>query len=149
MASPRGPLNGTDIKIYADNELIAYATSGSLSISMDTRDVTNFSSNAWESTIEGQRSWALSCDGVYAWRTLTADAFGADDMWVDYIHKRQLVTVRFGTTDTESGDSSYRGTAWVTDVSINAGTEDTATYSISFKGSGPLDFRRYPDNWII
>lgn len=151
MSSPRGPINGTSIKLYVDNQLIAYAQNASISISMDTRDVTNYESNAWETTIEGQRSWSLSTDGLYAWRTETADAYGADDVWEDYLHNRKQIVVLFGARLPQqfNGDSWYKGMAWITDISINSGTESNATYSITLKGSGPLDFRRYPYNWIL
>ena len=67
MASPHGILNGTEIKVYDDTKLIAYATSGTLSINQATRETTNRDSGGWKTTIEGNREFSVSLDGMYAW----------------------------------------------------------------------------------
>jgi predicted secreted protein len=145
MANLTTALNGTDIKIMdaSDNTLVAYAQSGTLNVNMSTRDISNKESSGWTESMEGARNWDVSVDGAYAWVD-TSDAEltnSADDILKSYIGvsgTRSSVVIRFGTDGSATGDTFYEGTAWLTAFSVSAPTEDTATYSLSFTGTGAL-----------
>ena len=50
-------INGTNIGIYDGATLVAYATSGSVSINHSTREISNKESAGWKEIMEGQRDW--------------------------------------------------------------------------------------------
>ena len=140
-------LNGTDIRVYdgSTNDLIAYAQSGTLNFSMSTRDITNKQSGGFKESLEGLREWSVDMDGAYAWTNPAGAgiADGLDDLFLKYLldlgsNTREAFTVRFGNTGGATGDTYYEGSAFLTSVSVSAGTEDTATYSISLEGTGGL-----------
>jgi len=142
MANLTTALNGTDIKVYdSSNILVAYAQSGTLNVNMSTRSITNKESSGWDENMEGVRNWDISVDGAYAWTDTggTALTNGADDLLNSYILTRASFTIKFGNTDTtDVGNTYYEGTAWLTSFSVSAPNEDTATYSLSFTGTGEL-----------
>ncbi len=134
-------LNGTDVKVYdGSGLLVAYAQNGSININHSTREITNKESAGWKETLEGLRDWSIDVDGAYAWTDAAGAvlANGFEDVINSYILTRATLTVKFGTTATGTGDVVYTGTAWVTSGSLSAGTEDTATYSLSLEGTGAL-----------
>ena len=59
-------LNGTKIGVYDGSTLIAYATSGSISINHSAREISNKESAGWKEVMEGQRDWEMSCEGMLA-----------------------------------------------------------------------------------
>ena len=142
MANLTTALNGTDIKIYdsSTNILVAYAQSGTLNVNHSTRDISNKESAGWAEAMEGARNWDISVDGAYAWTDTSGSALtnGADDMLNTYIITRTSVVIRFGNVTATTGNIYYEGTAWLTSFSVSAPTEDTATYSLSFTGTGAL-----------
>jgi predicted secreted protein len=137
-------LNGTDIRVYdsGTNILVAYAQNGTLNINHSVRDITNKQSSGWKEVLEGLRDWSVSLDGAYAWTdaasTPAALTNGADDALNSYIITRTAVTIRFGNTGGATGDIYYEGSAWLDSFSVTAPTEDTATYSLNFTGTGAL-----------
>ena len=140
-------LNGTDLKVYdsSTNILIAFAQTASITINMDSRDISNKESGGFAESLEGQRNFEISVDGAYAWTNPAGAAItdGADDLFLKYLldagsNTREAFTVRFGDTGGATGDTYYEGSAFLTSVSFTGGTEDTATYSISLEGTGGL-----------
>jgi len=141
MANLTTAINGTDIKVYdSSGVLVAYAQSGTLNVNHSTRDISNKESSGWAEAMEGQRNWDISVDGAYAWTNVSGTALtnGADDALNSYIITRANFTIKFGNTGGSTGDIVYEGTAWMTSFSVSAPTEDTATYSLSFTGTGAL-----------
>jgi len=138
-----GLVNGTDLllKIGTDatNEVIvAYSTSCSLELSMDEIDQTNKDSGGWKSIIGGLRSWSVSCEALYQNEAVSSKkAF--KDFW-SHIDARTAVTIELTITGASNGDANvfYSGSAYVTSLSVNGGTEDQSTYSISLTGTGAL-----------
>ena len=140
-------LNGTDIKVYdsSTNILVAFAQNGTLNFSMDVRDITNKESGGFSESLEGLRSWSVDLDGAYAWTNASGVALtnGMDDLFNQYLldagaNTREAFTIRFGNTGGATGDTYYQGSVFLTSISVAAGTEDTATYNMSFQGTGGL-----------
>ena len=139
MAAPTGVLNGTEIKIYVAGTLVAYATTGSININHSLREITSKDSGAWKEQMEGLRDWSIDLEGMYAWTDPAGGSItNADDLYSSYINTRTSFTITWGTTDAEAGDTKYEGTAYLTTVSMSGATEDSATYSASFSGSGAI-----------
>ncbi len=145
MAVPSGPLNGTDVTVFSgSNEIIAYGTSCTVNITQEPRDRTHKNSGGWRKITEGLRSWTIDIEGLYAWANSSGSVLtnGIDDIFSSYITpdrtSRGELTVKFGTNDSDTGDTYYSGTIWVNSITLSAGTEDNATYSLSGEGDGEI-----------
>jgi TP901-1 family phage major tail protein len=135
-------LNGTDIKVYDSGTglLVAFAQNGSLNINHSLREITSKESGGFKESLEGLRDWSVDLDGAYAWTDAAGAALtnGADDLLNSYMITRQALTIKFGNVAAATGDTVYSGSVWLTSFSVSAGTEDTATYSISLEGTGAI-----------
>ena len=142
MAIQDGQLSGTTVGVYAGATLIAYSTNGTLNINHSTRSVSSKESGGWEESMEGMRSWDASCDALYAWLQPNGSAISnttLSDMFTDYIATRATLTLTFGSKGTTGiGFTKYAGDAWMTSASITAANEDSATFTVSFQGTGTL-----------
>ena len=99
-------------------------------MNLDLRDSTTKSSAGWQDNLGGLKSWELSGDAFVEIGSIT----GADieELWVLW-EARTEVAVKFGASGME-----YTGNALITSISIDAGVEENATYSISLTGTGDL-----------
>lgn len=137
-----GLLNGTDLllKVGTDgNEvLVAFATSCSLEISADEIDQTNKESTGWKSIIQGTRSWSLSADAMYQ-NEAQASRKAFKDFFAN-VNAREKVFIELTIAGALNADANvfYSGQAFVSSLSVNGGTEDQATWSISLTGTGAL-----------
>ena len=128
-------LNATDVvlSVTVDDGLkpIAHCTSASLSMNMDLRDSTTKSSLGFSESLGGLRSWELSGD---AFVDIVEDTSESDilELFTEW-KERAAVLVSFG-----AAGISYTGSAFITSISIDAGVEENATYSISLTGTGEL-----------
>ena len=128
-------LNATDVvlSVTVDDGLkpIAHSTSASISMNMDLRDSTTKSSEGFSASLGGLCSWELSGD---AFVDITDSSDTSEILELFTVWKtRNAVAVKFGATGIE-----YTGSALITSISIDAGVEENATYSISLTGTGEL-----------
>ena len=126
--------NATDVVLKittADGlEAVAHSTSASLSVNMDLRDSTTKSSAGWQENLGGLKSWEMSGDAFVD----IAGPTGADvEQLFTVLVAGTAVTCTFGLTG-----MLYTGTALITSISIDAGVEENATFSISLTGTGAL-----------
>jgi len=128
-----GIINGTLLGVYAGGTLIAHATEGSMSLSMDTRDATTKSSSGYRNLLEGTRSGSISVSALYA----NDAAYGVNDLMSSFTGRSTLV-VKFSTE--VSGDDYWSATCYMTSLEVSAATEDNATYSATFEISGAVTF---------
>ena len=98
-------------------------------MNMDLRDSTTKSSGGYQENLGGQRSWEVSGD---AFVEVGAGDGNIEALW-DTWDARAAVVVNFG-----AAGMIYSGSAFVTSISIDAGVEENATYSISLTGTGVL-----------
>jgi predicted secreted protein len=129
-----GIINATDFGIYIGGSKIACATSASISRSMSPRDATCKDSGGNSESLEGLMEWSMEGEAFFA---LDA-AYGYSDLNTVFIG-RAVVTVRFSTE--VSGNEYYEGTAFLTDLSTDAGVEESQTFSFSLAGTGPLNYK--------
>ena len=128
-------LNATDVTLSitptgGSLTAVAHSTSASISMNMDLRDSTTKSSGGYQANLGGLRSWEVSGDAFVEIGSIT----GADieELWTTW-EARTAVAVKFGASGME-----YTGDALITSISIDAGVEENATYSISLTGTGAL-----------
>jgi len=142
--------NATNVAIRVDGKIagdtIGFATSASLSVSLDLRDSTTKSSLGWQENLGGLKSWEISGD---AFVDLGADPTNANDPWLSDSTTNKTVKLTPSLYDTWAagvavkvafGNStkSWYGQGIITSLSIDAGVEENATYSITIQGTGAL-----------
>jgi predicted secreted protein len=123
--------NATAVTLSIGGEVMAHATSCSLSVNSDLRDATTKSSGGWSESLGGLRSWEMSGDAF-------VDLSGANAILSDcftIIDGGDAVTVVF--TVGTAGDT-YTGQGFITSVSADAGVEENATFSVSITGTDNL-----------
>ena len=142
--------NATNVAIRVGGQgvgnTIGYATSASLSVNMDLRDSTTKSSGGWQENLGGLKSWEISGD---AFVDVDADTFTGNDPFIDGTPTDStLKNIGSLWTTWQAGDAvvvafgndtkEWYGNAIITSISIDAGVEENATYSISLTGTGQL-----------
>ena len=134
-------VNATDVVIRLKagatgdpSDLLLHATSASLSVSRDLRDSTTKSSLGFSESLAGLKSWEMSGDGFVDFTT-TASNQNAQQLLDQMLLDDPIVEVSFGLT---GGSVEYTGTAFITSMSIDAGVEENATYSLSLTGTGSI-----------
>lgn len=135
-------INGSDIGLYISTTsggtytLIAFSQDGSLSLNMETRDITNKSSSGWRELLESTRSGSISGNFFYAERDSSgADVYGYDNLFNHYKERTQLF-VKFSTGVT--GDAYYTAAGYVTSLEASAPTEDNTTCSVTIELTGAI-----------
>lgn len=122
---------------------IAAATNASIEISMDTKDViTKDSANgAWTTVTPNKLSWSGSSDNLFE---LEADGAAYDTLF-EYMTNKTKVYVKFGTAKNFTASNGwtlnqglYSGEVYITSLSLSAGADDNAQFSVSFTGTGAL-----------
>ena len=111
-----------------------HSTSVSLSVNVDTIDISNKDSAGFRDIIGGQKSFSLSADGLMDFAT------GGSDTEVDELFTQMLgrtaVTFIFGIADASAYNMS--GSGFITSLEITGGTEDAPTYSVTIEGTDTL-----------
>ena len=138
--------NGTSLVVLIGTEVIGFATSCSLSLAIDAPDASTKQSLGWADEIGGQRSWSLTTDGLATVVPGTVATYVTTAELNALAIARTAVTVKFTTVDNStvggvtpvSGDVIYSGSAFIESVDMTADMENPVTYSVSFKGTGPL-----------
>lgn len=127
--------NGTELGVYISDVLIAAATDCSLSLNVETIDITTKDSQGFRELLGGVRSGSISVSGLIDY----VDASNKDmaDLWTVW-ETRTAVTVKFSKANEATGDLSFSASAILTSLEQSGGTEDTATYSATFELTGAI-----------
>ena len=125
--------NGTNLGVYIGGTLIAAAQDVSLSLSMETIDITTKDSAGYRELLAGLRSGSMSCNGLIDY----VDASNKDvtDLYAAWEARTEL-TLKFSSEIT--GDTSFTASGFLTSLEQSGGTEDTATYSATFELTGQV-----------
>lgn len=127
--------NGTELGVYMDSTLIAAATDCSLSLNVETIDITTKDSAGFRELLGGVRSGSISVSGLVDY--LDASNKDVNDLWTAW-EARTAVTVKFSKATEVTGDLSFSASAIITSLEQSGGTEDTATYSATFELTGAI-----------
>jgi predicted secreted protein len=136
-----GVFNGTSLVVLVGTEVVAHATSCSLSFSVDLPDSTTKQSNGWVDHIGGAKSWTLTTDGLATVDPAATASYYTTGELMTAIANRTAVQVKFTTvsgTTPVNGDLIWYGNAFIESMDITADMESPVTYSVSFTGSGQL-----------
>jgi len=135
--------NGTDLILKVSpssggtEAKLMHSQNVSLSINVDTIDISNKDSAGWRDLLGGQKSFSLSADGLMDFNPATAADTEVDELTTQMLN-RTAVTFEFTLASTATGDYYYSGSGFITSLEISAGTEDAPVYSVSIEGSDAL-----------
>jgi TP901-1 family phage major tail protein len=128
--------NGTELGVYIDSTLIAAATDCSLSLNVETIDITTKDSAGFRELLGGVRSGSISVSGLIDYTDADSNK-DVTDLWTAW-EARTAVTVKFSKATEVTGDLSFSASAIITSLEQSGGTEDTATYSATFELTGAI-----------
>lgn len=143
-------IEGKDLMLFISDSVsgtyksIGAATNCSIEVTMDTKETTtkDSASGHWATSTANKLSWSASSDNLF---TTTPDGEGYDELYAAMV-AREPIFVKFGQT-TKSfaagtgwtvASSSYQGSAYITALSLSAGSDDSASFSVSLTGIGEL-----------
>lgn len=126
-------INGTVFLLSIGGTALPDQTEGSISISMETRDITTKDSNGFRELLEGVRSGSISVSGLVD----DDGAGGAGSDLFATLNGRAKVAIVFGL-DGATDDYNYSCNAFCTSLEVSAATEDNVTYSASFEITGAI-----------
>ena len=133
--------NGTDLVLKvqavngaADEFKLMHSTSCTLSMNVDTIDISTKDSEGFRDLLGGQKSFSLSADGLMDF-TSTLSTTDPDELFTNMMN-RTSVTFTFAL-DVQSG-YKYTGSAFITSLEVTGGVEDAPTYSVSLEGTGEI-----------
>ena len=113
-------------------KLIGEARDATLNISQNEIEATSFDSGGWSEYIPGLKEWTVDIEALYI---PTND--GQDALY-DGLVAGSKVQVKL-LPKTGTGNTGYKGDAFVTSWEINPTPDDAVAVSISFRGTGVLD----------
>lgn len=131
-------------------KVIAYATSVSIQIDNETIDVSSKFSCRWSSNYGGRNSYTISCDALYCQK---AQADGNNAVSFDVLMDIMTAGGTIGwvvgqevetdncATAPHSLDKTkpyYYGSAAIASLSLEGGSNEIASSSISLNGDGPI-----------
>ena len=129
-------INGTVfiLKIGTDGAEVALPdqTEGSISINMETRDITTKDSSGYRELLEGVRSGSISVSGLVD----DDGAGGAGSDLFNVLDGRSTTHIIFGLDAAD--DYHYECDAFCTSLEVSGGTEDNVTYSATFEITGSI-----------
>lgn len=131
-------LNGSYGMISVDGTVIMNLTSCDISQEMATRDVTTKTSAGNRELLEGMMSWSGSASGYF--EDEDADGHKALLAALQARTAVALIYTEYDATGTTAalGNTNYTGNIFITSVSRTDGLEESATYEVSFEGTGAL-----------
>lgn len=139
MPASTNVMNGTDVVLAISTDggttytTVGKATTASLQMNMEVRDVTTKDSAGWRELLGGLKSWSLSGEGMVTYN-LTAKV-GFSDLF-GHMNSRTRLYFRFGSATTD--EKKYKGHGFLTSLSQDGGVEDNNSFSFSIEGDGPL-----------
>lgn len=129
-------INGTAYLLQVGGSALPDQTEGSISLSMETRDITTKSSSGFRELAESTRSGSISVSGL-------VDDGGSDALTtlMSSFANRTSVAVVFGLDAAAATDPEHNFTcsnAFVTSLEASGATEDNVTYSATLELSGAI-----------
>lgn len=141
MPATTGIFNGTALNIYildgGTYKAIAHAQSCEISFTHSLRETTSKDSGGDTERLPGKRDWSMTVEALFALDYATATKRGVNELF-DALKAGTPLTARF--TNENSGDKRFQGTVYLTDLAVNAGVEENASFNASFAGSGAITF---------
>ena len=134
-------MNGSLLKVQfidtfdgTPSEAIELITECSLSLSMDTRDITTKSSGGYRELLGGLRSGSMTFTALF--REDASNGFA--QLYASFTAAAVGGRCHVLFTTDNAGDVEYDADAILTSLDVSAGTEDNATMTGTFELSGAI-----------
>lgn len=129
-------IQGEDIIVVVDGKPTLHATTHSLKVDLEVKDIRTKDTNGKEK-YPGDISWSVDGEGlVVIDSALSASHKSSEDVLNLVLSKSQVEVI---IKSPVSGlTKNYKGNAYVTSFSLGTPAGDNATYSYTFTGSGDL-----------
>ncbi len=108
---------------------VAAQRGASLSMSADTLDKTSKDGGGWTESLQGNKSWSISTDGLLIF----------DDAGYIALEEAFLNSENVMVQLASKGGTVYEGDAIITTLDFDAPYDDLATYSAEFTGANRLE----------
>ena len=132
--------NGTDLILKVSpssggtEAKLMHSQNVSLSMNVDTIDISTKDSSGFRDLLGGQKSFSLSADGLMDFAGVAGDT--EPDELFEQMDGRTPVTFTFALA-TPAG-YTLTGSGFITSLEISGAMEDAPTYSVSIEGTGAL-----------
>ena len=117
---------------------IGCSNNATLSLTRETIDATKKENDGARVILPAGETFQMTCEGFVAFSNTNAAGntlYDSVDLFTIWKEKHK-VTLAWQTDN--AGDIAYRGDAYLTSIEQNAGTNDVATYSLTFEGTGSI-----------
>jgi len=135
MAEEKRVIQGEDIILLVDNKTTLHATTHSLKVDLELKELRTKDTNGKEKS-PGDISWSVDGDGLVVIDPGVASAHTPEDV-LGIVLSKKLVDV-IVKSPLAGLTKKYTGKAYITSFSLGAPAGDNATYSYSLTGSGNL-----------
>lgn len=135
-----------ELFLFIGETPIAFASSCSLDITTEERDISNKMCGDWAASLPGKKSFTLSCEslltrkeGAVSFDTLLESQIA--DKALEFYFGEATVEGKTNTGGTFTKDTAkrnYTGTVIITSLSLKSENGQIASCSASFKGVGAL-----------
>ena len=115
-------------------EIVACATSGTFSGSMEVIDATTKDNDGEREILTSSLSWTMTADGLVEYGLSSSVRSGSDlfTLW------KAKTKVKVAWTTGLDGDLMYWGKAYITSYEETAGLNEVASFSVNFEGDGTI-----------
>ncbi|MFR9505884.1 MAG: phage tail tube protein [Rikenellaceae bacterium] len=128
-------IQGEDIILLVDDKTTLHATTHSLKVDLELKEVRTKDTNGKEKS-PGDISWSVDGDGLVIVDDSISNAHTPEDVLSIVLNKKLVnVVVKSPLTGLTN---TYTGEAYITSFSLSTPAGDNATYSYSLTGSGDL-----------
>lgn len=136
--------------------ILGFATSHSLSITVNTTEVSSKDHGDYPGVVKQNTTWEVSCENLFCgqnWDELQALLDDDTPVTITFapvsnydskgIVQPESGAAQGATTAWTLGTAIASGPAYLTSFNVNAANGDNATISATFTGAGPLTFGTY------
>ncbi len=128
-------IQGEDIIVLVDNKTTLHATTHSLKVDLEMKELRTKDTNGKEKS-PGDVTWSVDGDGLVVVDDAIQNSHTSEDVLAIVLDKKLVdVIIKSPLTGLTK---RYKGKAYITSFSLGAPAGDNATYSYSLTGSGNL-----------
>ncbi len=135
MATERQVIQGEDIILVIDGKPTLHATSHSLKVDLELKDLRTKDTNGKEKCA-GDISWSVDGEGLVVIDPELTSTHSAEDVLSLVLSKKKVTAIL--RSPLRGLTKTYEGDAFITSFSLSTPAGDNANYSYSLTGSGDL-----------
>lgn len=146
MALTSGKLRSNALAVFVKQsatefDIVAGATSASLSMEFEQIDVTTKDESGAVAILPGNITWSIQCDGLMQYDTKNIAGVSTTEVKSSYalgtlFLAKTKVTLAWSTGNAD--DPIYTGDAYITSFEESAGMNEVASFSCTFSGNGDI-----------